>query len=177
LLLEQHGKVLFESRFQTPPEIANEVISLAQMATLSELQPNLYEKNHRRLLDFGHSFSPKIESESRFTLAHGEAVAVDMLLSTYIACSKALCSIDVLNRLIVLYRIFNLPLQYSASDAKTLLQGLDEICSHRGGNLNLVVPTGVGKTIFLQQQEIALTDIETGLDFLNSIEINVSNSN
>src|SRR5208337_3750876 len=51
-------------------------------AFLEELETNLYEdKTYRRVLDFGHTFSPLVESVSDFQVSHGAAVAIDIALS------------------------------------------------------------------------------------------------
>jgi 3-dehydroquinate synthase len=49
---------------------------------VEELEQNIYEdRSYERLVDFGHTFSPLLESASQFRMTHGEAVAVDMELS------------------------------------------------------------------------------------------------
>ena len=52
---------------------------------LEELQPNLFEEDLARKVDFGHTFSYGLETRHEAHLLHGEAVLLDILLSTVIA--------------------------------------------------------------------------------------------
>ena len=53
---------------------------------MEELSRDLFEAGDlSRVLDFGHTFSPVLESQSGFKLSHGQAVAIDICLSTMIS--------------------------------------------------------------------------------------------
>ena len=54
---------------------------------LEELEPNLWEHTLSRLVDYGHTFSPEIEMAALAAgkeLLHGEAVNIDMALTTQV---------------------------------------------------------------------------------------------
>ncbi len=54
---------------------------------LEELEPNLWEHILCRLVDYGHTFSPEIEMAALAhgdELLHGEAVNIDMALTTQV---------------------------------------------------------------------------------------------
>ena len=54
---------------------------------LEELEPNLWEHVLCRLVDYGHTFSPEIEMAALShgsELLHGEAVNIDMALTTQV---------------------------------------------------------------------------------------------
>ena len=54
---------------------------------LEELEPNLWEHVLCRVVDYGHTFSPEIEMaalRSGDELLHGEAVNIDMALTTQV---------------------------------------------------------------------------------------------
>ena len=54
---------------------------------LEELEPNLWEHVLCRLVDYGHTFSPEIEMAALAhgdELLHGEAVNIDMALTTQV---------------------------------------------------------------------------------------------
>jgi 3-dehydroquinate synthase len=62
------------------------VMDLAIQTMLMNLQSNFYEqKELRRLMDFGHTFSPIIEGKSDYRIPHGFAVAIDMFICIYIS--------------------------------------------------------------------------------------------
>ena len=57
------------------------VTDLAVQTMLMNLQNNFYEqKELRRRMDFGHTFSPIIEGVSDYRIPHGFAVAMDMFI-------------------------------------------------------------------------------------------------
>ncbi len=54
---------------------------------LEELEPNLWEATLCRLVDYGHTFSPELEMAALAAgneLLHGEAVTIDMALTTQV---------------------------------------------------------------------------------------------
>jgi 3-dehydroquinate synthase len=167
-LVELHGAELLESRFQSPRPAAEAIMRRAETSMLRELEGNLFETNLQRLVDFGHTFSAAIESDSRYLIPHGHAVALDMLMSTGIAVGRGLCPPAVLDRLIRLYRIVQLPITQSICSADRLHDSLDDIRAHRGGALNLVVPRNVGQPMFLQ--EVSIDELQGALQVLIDAE-------
>ena len=61
---------------------------------LEELEYNLWEHILQRLVDYGHAFSPEIEMAAlegdEAMLLHGEAVNIDMALTTQVGSMTAL---------------------------------------------------------------------------------------
>lgn len=61
---------------------------------LEELEYNLWEHILQRLVDYGHAFSPEIEMAAlegdEAMLLHGEAVNIDMALTTQVGSITAL---------------------------------------------------------------------------------------
>jgi 3-dehydroquinate synthase len=152
-LVERFGATLLASSFRTPSAVADEVLLRAEYAMMSELAPNLFETTLRRPADFGHTFSPLLEVASNYELAHGEAVALDMLVSTAIAIGRGLCDPVILVRLLDFYRDVGLPTAHPQLAPELLLRAAAETREHRGGHLNLVVPTAAGATAFIQEVE------------------------
>ncbi len=149
-LVEQAGTILMQTGFQEPSDLADEIIARAQLAMMDELEPNLYETNMRRLADFGHTFSPALEIESDHRLSHGEAVAVDMLLSTAIAAGRSLCSAPTFDRMRAVYEAIGLPASDAACTHAMLTRAMQETRRTRAGELNLVVPSALGSGVFIQ---------------------------
>ena len=73
---------------------------------LEELEYNLWEHILSRLVDYGHAFSPEIEMAAlqgdEALLLHGEAVNIDMALTTQVCafycqeCCCCCCACDLL---------------------------------------------------------------------------------
>jgi 3-dehydroquinate synthetase len=149
-LLENHGGALIDSGFRFPEPAATDVLMRAEVAMMAQLESNLYELELRRLVDFGHTFSPVIETASNYAVAHGEAVALDMLLSTAIAVGRRICNPELIVRLKRLYARTGLPVKHALMSPLLMERALVDARAHRGGALNLVVPTTVGSAEFLQ---------------------------
>lgn len=151
-LLEDNVRELVRSKFEQPREVADDVMMTAATDMMDELCPNLFEEEFRRLVDFGHSFSPTIEAHSDYRIAHGEAVALDMLLSCLLAARRGDLAPEELDRVIATYERAGLPFwSDDCPDDAELHAGLGEIRAHRGGRLNLVVPRRIGQGVFLAE--------------------------
>ncbi len=160
-LLEAHGADILDGRLT---EDVSSLIWLAADLLLDELEPNLYEtETLQRPADFGHTFSPEVEAASRFDLHHGDAVAVDMALSTALALRLGLVSEADAGRVYRLLERLELPLYSSHLTVERCKESLKESAQHRGGELNLVVPTGIGESRFLQGKDLSDRLLELAL--------------
>jgi 3-dehydroquinate synthase len=163
--IEQHGRELLHSHFQAPASAAREIALRAELLMMEELAPNLFESNLARLVDFGHTFSPTIETATDYRISHGKSVALDLLLSTVIAANKGICEPSLIERLFVLLCQLDLPVwDREMPSAEALCVAIQDARRHRGGALNLVVPCAVGAAIFLQ--DVGREDIQQGLDVM-----------
>ncbi|HKW45752.1 MAG TPA: sedoheptulose 7-phosphate cyclase [Candidatus Eremiobacteraceae bacterium] len=149
-LLEAHTASLLDSHFQAPRRTAEQIVIRAELAMMNELQPNLFEDDLCRLADFGHTFSPALELASHFEVAHGEAVAIDMMLASALAVGRGLCQPAVVDRLLAVYRLAALPTTHVLCEPSLMSTALEDAIAHRAGNLNMVVPTGIGTATFVQ---------------------------
>jgi len=163
-LLMAHGAQLFASKCSAPHGIALQVLARSSLLMMQELQPNLYETDTRRIVDFGHSFSPTLEVISDYRIAHGEAVALDMQLSTAIAVGRGICAREVLDALHSLLKVLQLPSGPPPASTDELLAALQCVQQRRGGCLNLVVPTDIGCGTFLQS--VSRHEIEDSVNLI-----------
>ena len=89
-------------------KVASVAMRRSIQGMLEELEPNLWEHILSRLVDYGHTFSPEIEMAALAhgdELLHGEAVNIDMALTTQVTCPYTLPHQDcVLQALIVFCR-------------------------------------------------------------------------
>jgi 2-epi-5-epi-valiolone synthase len=161
-LLERHLEGLLDTSFQAPSAISREILVRSQVAMMAELAPNLYEDNLKRAVDFGHSFSPTLELRSNFSLRHGEAVAIDMLLATAIAVHRGICPASLFDRLIAMYNVADLMIPNDLCTPELLMEALVDTKTHRGGHLNFPVPSGVGNCAFLQR--VSASDLRAALN-------------
>lgn len=147
-LLEDHGRDLMDTRFQEGT-VALEVIDRAIQTMAEELEPNLWEKVLKRSVDFGHSFSPIIEMRVLPQLTHGEAVALDMLLSCLICHGRGALSGEELERIFRTARALELPTWHPMfGDAEVLWEALADTVIHRNGAQNLPMIPCIGSFTF-----------------------------
>ena len=158
-LLEQHGAQCIASHFQD--QISDILLDRAIVGMLEELQPNLFEEDLARKVDFGHTFSYGLETRHEADLFHGEAVLLDILASTMIARLRGLLSDDETGRILRLVDALGIVLDYSLLNADLLWGSLEERTYHRNGLQRTPMPHGLGNCVFLN--DITRQEIESAL--------------
>lgn len=157
-ILESAGSRLISSKMQDD-EFSPSVIARAAHGMLEELAPNLWERKLERCVDFGHSFSPMVEMLSLPELLHGEAVAMDVLLSCILAEQRGLLRSNDVERVAVLMRALGLQLTAPKfKDVDTLWASLEDATRHRNGKQRLPLPNGIGSFVFVN--DITRGDVE-----------------
>ena len=165
-ILEEHASSLLNTHFTHFS--ASEVIWQSIDDMLAELEPNLWEKNLKRCVDFGHSFSPLLEmnsiaDDSVPSLTHGQAVGLDVLFSCCLATHRGLMSIVDLARVVNVCTACKLPVTHPYYSNKLMLwESLLDTVRHRNGNQNLPIPHNIGTYVFLQ--DVTLEDIESTIE-------------
>jgi 3-dehydroquinate synthase len=131
-----------------------EIVTRAIEAMMAELEPNLYEdKTYRRRVDLGHTFSPALEAAHGFRISHGMAVAVDLAFSAAIAVELGLSSQSEFERIVETLRQARLPTCSPLLTRSLCVEALEDARRHRGGAVNLVVPTGIGNVRFVPERQ------------------------
>ncbi|MEU8959515.1 sedoheptulose 7-phosphate cyclase [Streptomyces sp. NPDC048518] len=161
-VLEQYGPQLLNEKFQGESEAgedaAREVVRRAIQGMLEELQPNLWEAKLERSVDYGHTFSPTVEMSALPALLHGEAVCVDMALTTVLARRRGLIGDADAERVHDVMRALELPVWDDLLDRPELLTAaLRDTVRHRDGQQRLPLPVGIGDVTFvndLTEQEL-----------------------
>ncbi|MFH9657965.1 sedoheptulose 7-phosphate cyclase [Streptomyces sp. NPDC017248] len=163
-LLERHGAALVSSRMQAQGaegDVVQEVLERAIHGMLEELQPNLWESELQRLVDYGHTFSPTIEMRALPELLHGEAVAVDMALTTAIARHRGMVTEGDQRRVGGVMRRLRLPQHHPVCEVDSLAEALEDTVRHRDGLQRLPLPVGIGSARFVN--DVTVAEIERAL--------------
>lgn len=153
-LLESRGADVRADRFQGSTgdlaRAADAIIAESIHLMLEELQPNLWESALERCVDYGHTFSPTLEMHALPELLHGEAVAVDMALTTALATLRGFVAEDQAERVYHVMRRLGLPLWNEVLEDPTLLrEALRDTVRHRDGQQRLPLPIGIGRHRFV----------------------------
>ncbi|MGE7433043.1 sedoheptulose 7-phosphate cyclase [Kitasatospora sp. NPDC001175] len=144
------------------------VLRTAMALMLDELCPNLREHDLARLVDFGHTFGPVIETASDYRIAHGESVAIDMAISSQLAQVLGLIGPEDADRITRLIVGLGLPVHDPRTCTPELMQhALRASWERRGRKLHLVVPSGIGSAVFLDDlADVPAVALEQALDVL-----------
>ncbi|WP_234429872.1 sedoheptulose 7-phosphate cyclase [Streptomyces sp. AV19] len=151
-LLDGHGGRLVTERFQGGRglrPVAEEVLGRAVHGMLEELQGNLWESELERIVDYGHSFSPTIEMRALPELLHGEAVCLDMALTTVVAERRGLVEPSERIRVLDVMRRLGLPVWHPLCAPDVLEEALADTVRHRDGSQRLPLPSGIGDAVFV----------------------------
>jgi 3-dehydroquinate synthase len=168
-LLEEHGAESVTSSFQD--ETGGRILDRAITGMLEELQPNLFEENLSRKVDFGHTFSYGLETRHETHLLHGEAVLLDIALSVLIAGVRNLLSEDEIKRFFRLLTRLGISLKTETLSPLLLWESLEERIRHRNGFQRVPMPAGIGNCVFLN--DVRLDEIEATVNLLkNWITVN-----
>lgn len=172
-LLEEHGPALIDHKFQGSHggegALAAEVVHRAIHGMLEELHDNLWETTLERVVDYGHTFSPTIEMRALPALLHGEAVCVDMALTTVLAWRRGLVTTDQRDRVLRLMRLLELPAHDPLldTDPGLLVRALEDTVRHRDGQQRLPLPVGIGAAAFVN--DVTSEQLATAVEDLSRL--------
>ncbi|WP_260859693.1 2-epi-5-epi-valiolone synthase [Streptomyces cupreus] len=151
----------FQGRTDSGDRAAREILDSSIRGMLGELAPNLREDEMARSVYLGHTWSPAVEMEAlcrsqrwwlpwrrRPSLLHGEAVALDMMLSAGIALDRGHIDKAEYELIAETTDSLGLPLWDSLlANSRLLARGLRDTTRHRGGRQLAPLPQG-GKVAF-----------------------------
>lgn len=133
---------------------------------LAELAPNLFEDDLARRVDFGHTFSYGLEANHEHRLLHGEAVLLDVLVSTVIARNRGLLPAAEAERVFALVDRLGMRLDLEVLDASLMWQSLADRVLHRNGRQRVPMPAGIGECIFVD--DILWDELASALPVLHA---------
>jgi 3-dehydroquinate synthase len=109
-----------------------------------------FETGNSRPLDFGHWSAHKMEQLTDFTLSHAEAVSVGVALDTLYSARAGWLAEEDAWRAIRLLQELQLPIWHEALEMRNedgrrrVFDGLEEFREHLGGQLTVLMLSGVG---------------------------------
>jgi 3-dehydroquinate synthase len=133
---------------------------------LEELEPNLFEEDLARKVDFGHTFSYGLEARHERRLLHGEAVLLDILVSVLIAEHRGLLAGHEAARVFALVERLRITPDLGVLDAGTMWNSLLDRIAHRNGRQRVPMPAGIGGCVFLD--DIARHEIDAAVPALHA---------
>ncbi|WJV60646.1 sedoheptulose 7-phosphate cyclase [Pectobacteriaceae bacterium C52] len=163
-LLETMASNLTPEAFASDESSIKEIMARAIAGMLAELEPNLWEAELARCVDYGHTFSPSLELKANPALLHGEAVAVDMALSIALANVRRLLTDEETDRALLLIQNSNLPISHPVFNLDLLEKALSDTIKHRDGLQRIPLTNGIGNTTFVN--DLTLDELVKALELL-----------
>lgn len=121
-----------------------------------------FEFGSSRPLDFGHWAAHKLEHLTKFSVRHGEAVAIGIALDSTYSWLKGMLSEEHLKRIVHLIKALGFDLYVSELSGEALLKGLEEFREHLGGELTIMLLEDIGKGVEVHEMdgELILQSVE-----------------
>lgn len=160
-LLESNGMDSIESKFQN--NIGKVILDESIEDMRDELENNLFEDNLARIVDFGHTFSTVLEMQDNLNLLHGEAVTIDIVLSSILSYIRGTLLVSDLNRILELIAKLKLVTYIPNITVQGLWNSVNERTCHRNGSQQMPLPCGIGECIFANN--IKYQEVESAYKF------------
>ena len=133
---------------------------------------DVFEKNIRMILNFGHTFAHAIEAQNKYSkrINHGEAVIMGMMMAAKLSYLKKVCSLNTLNQLKYIYD--SNFLKYDIKKffkKKEYAQIADYMCVDKKNNdkkINLILLKKIGQTTKPNAYKISSSELKK---FFNKI--------
>ena len=131
-----------EKLLQLDPTATNHLIKSCNKIKLDIVKKDEKESGLRQILNYGHSFGHAVEKASNYTLLHGFAVSLGMVLANRKAVELKFLKPEDADRIKKLLKKASLPV-YTMH--KPTLKDLSHDKKTRGKTINLILPTKIGK--------------------------------
>lgn len=153
-------KELFQELSQSTDDIQS-IITRCVEIKRDIVENDEKESGERKLLNFGHTLGHAVEKHSNFSLTHGEAVAVGMMMISKMSEKLGLCY-GISNAIKPLLEKYSLPDEYDISKEEMLSIAAGDK-KVQGSSVTLVIPQKIGQCIL---KKVTLTEFS---DMLSTI--------
>jgi 3-dehydroquinate synthase len=127
---------------------------------------DIFEKNIRMMLNFGHTFAHALEAQNKYSkrINHGEAVIMGMMMATKLSYLKKTCSLNTLNELKKIYHSNNLNYDikkfFKKSEYKKIANYMSSDKKNNDKKINLILLKKIGQTTKPNRYKISSTELK-----------------
>ena len=113
---------------------------------------DIFEKNIRMILNFGHTFAHAIEVQNKYSkrINHGEAVIMGMMMAAKLSYLKKVCSLNTLNEIKNIYNSNNLKYDikkfFKKSEYSQITNYMSADKKNNDKKINLILLKKIGQT-------------------------------
>jgi 3-dehydroquinate synthase len=136
---------LFDLLLAGPPWPWAELLEHALAVKIAVVEEDPYEKGQRAVLNLGHTAGHALERLSGYQLAHGEAVAIGLVVATHIAADMGRCPAELPALLEDALRRLGLPTTWAGSFSPAdVLAAMAHDKKRQAGRLRWILPRRIG---------------------------------
>ena len=121
------------------------LIRRAVAVKIAVVEADPYERGRRAVLNLGHTFGHAFELLSKYSMRHGEAVAIGMAVAARLAERLSLCRTETAQRIITTLQRLGLPTTVPAYAAEAVWEAMSRDKKKRDGRLRFVLPRDIGQ--------------------------------
>jgi 3-dehydroquinate synthase len=127
---------------------------------------DVFEKNIRMILNFGHTFAHAIEAQNKYSkrINHGEAVIMGMMMAAKLSYQKKICSLNTLNQLKNIYESNHLKYDIKKFFKKSEYNQIATyMCADKKNNdkkINLILLKKIGQTTKPNAYKISSSELK-----------------
>jgi len=153
--------------------LINKNLNLLQQAIVKSCKVKLhfvnkdvYEKNIRMILNFGHTFAHAIELQKNYSkkINHGEAVLMGMMMAAKLSYLKKVCTLNTLNLLEEIYKTNNLKYDIkkiiSKNEHNDIIENMTNDKKNNDKKINLILLKNIGKTTSPNSYKISKQELK-----------------
>ena len=138
------GKSLTEIRASR--ELTLELIERSVQVKADVVSGDFKESFDREILNYGHTFGHAVELSSKYSLRHGECVAIGMAFIAHLATETGVMDSALLKEHLDILKNLGLPISYPGTQWPELLATMKLDKKSRGSTLRFVVISEIGQT-------------------------------
>ncbi|MCB0443313.1 MAG: 3-dehydroquinate synthase [Flavobacterium sp.] len=158
LIFDKQYWTKFKNLSQFTFDDLNELIYQSIQIKNTIVSQDLTENGIRKALNFGHTLGHAIESyflenPAKNTLLHGEAIAVGMILESYLSLQKEIITTEEYHEIKTLIKANFTTIQFDDKDIKPILNLLIHDKKNEYGKVQFVLLDGIGHIKINQQVE------------------------
>lgn len=141
-------------------EVLEEVVSRCAQIKAAVVEQDERDLGARHILNYGHTVGHALEAVSGFSLGHGQAVAVGMVLAARVACTMGLLSDQEAARISNVVTRAGLPGMVEGLDGDAIMKAMYHDKKVVGGKLQFVLPTSIGQASVTDRVPLSVLESE-----------------
>ena len=141
----KHGVIADLELFERmAPEVNEGLIARAADIKVQIVNEDHHDRDRRALLNFGHTIGHAIEGLSNYTIAHGQAVAIGMVLEAKVA-ERLGMALNIAQEIATKLESLGLPTELPDLNRDALISLMRSDKKARWGQINIVLPRQIGE--------------------------------